>query len=126
IKYHIAWIPRFVAPSDNIDNDLLKNDSFENVAFINLLDYLINKGAQIGLHGYTHQFDDSKSAVGTELSHKIQNNEKDTRRVIESSIDTANALNIPYSFFESPHYKASGKQKLITNNFNLLSGNVES
>ena len=113
IKYHIAWIPRFIAPSDNIDNDLLKNDSFENAAFINLLDYLINKGGQIGLHGYTHQSGDSRSAVGTELSSKIQNNEEDTRKVIENSINTATALNIPYAFFESPHYKATQKQKNI-------------
>ncbi|MGG7179434.1 DUF2334 domain-containing protein [Clostridium paraputrificum] len=113
VKYHIAWIPRFIAPSSNIDNDLLKNNTFENAGFINLLDYLINNGAQIGLHGYTHQYGDSRSAVGTELSSKIQNNEEDTRRVIESSIDTANALNIPYTFFESPHYKATNKQKNI-------------
>lgn len=113
IKYHIAWIPRFKAPSSNIDNDLLTKNSFENAGFINLLDYLINRNAEIGLHGYTHQYGDSRSAVGTELSKKINNNEAATREVVENAIDTATALNIPYSFFESPHYKASESQKSI-------------
>lgn len=113
IKYHIAWIPRFKSPSDNIDNDLLTVDTFENAAFVNLLDYFINHGALIGLHGYTHQNGDSISAVGTELSHNINNSEEETRAVIENAIDTSTALNIPFNFFESPHYKASSSQKSI-------------
>src|SRR5699024_5154471 len=55
IVFHIAWIPRYINPEKNIDNDLLKNNNFENVHFINMLDHLINRGAVIGLHGYTHQ-----------------------------------------------------------------------
>lgn len=113
IKYHIAWIPRFKAPNDNIDNDLLTVDTFENAAFINLLDYFINHGALIGLHGYTHQAGDSRSAVGTELSRKINSSEEETRAVIENAIDTATTLNIPFGFFESSHYKASSAQKSI-------------
>lgn len=113
IKYHIAWIPRFKAPNDNIDNDLLTVDSFENAAFINLLDYFINHGALIGLHGYTHQAGDSRSAVGTELSRKVNSSEEETRAVIENAINTATALNIPFGFFESSHYKASSAQKSI-------------
>jgi len=110
IKYHVAWISRFTAPNENIDNNLLTNNSIQNVGFINLLDYLINRNAMIGLHGYTHQSGDDKSALGLELSSKVNNSEQDTRRVIESAIDTSTALNIPFSFFESPHYKATNTQ----------------
>lgn len=113
IKYHIAWVPRYKRPSDNIDNDLLTNQSIENVGFVNLLDYLINKGAKIGLHGYTHQAADSTSLNGTELSSKANPSEEETRTVIENAIDAASALNIPCNFFESPHYHATGKQKKI-------------
>lgn len=113
INYHIAWIPRFKCPDDNIDNNLLENKTFENVAFINTLDYLINKGGLVGLHGYTHQHGAETSGIGTDLGRKVNNSEYETRKVIESAINTATALNIPYSFFESSHYKATTKQKKI-------------
>ena len=121
IKFHIAWVPRYKRPSDNIDNDLLSNYSMNNVGFINLLDYLINKGGQVGLHGYTHQSGDETSLIGIELSRKYNSSESETRQVIESSIDSAISLNIPYNFFESPHYRASfSQEKIIEEYFQYL------
>lgn len=117
IRYHIAWVPRYKCPSENIDNDLLVNHNIKNVGFINLLDYLINSGAEIGLHGYTHQYKDSTSLSGTELSSSINNTEEATREVVENAIDTATALNIPYTFFESSHYKATRKEKKIISEY---------
>ncbi|WP_143318522.1 DUF2334 domain-containing protein [Clostridium sp. HBUAS56017] len=113
IKYHIAWVPRYKSPSNNIDNDLLSNISIENVGFINTLDYLINHGGQVGLHGYSHQAGNNTSISGIELSHKYNSSEEATRSVLENAIDTASALNIPCTFFESPHYKATSKQKEV-------------
>lgn len=113
IKYHVAWVPRFKAPSEDFDNDLLTNDCIQNVGFVNLLDYLINNGGEIGLHGYTHQSEDQRSLNGTELSRKYNSSNAETKTVIENAINTAVSLNIPYTFFESPHYKASSKQKKI-------------
>ena len=121
IKYHVAWIPHFKAPSSNIDNDLLTETSIENVGFINMLDYMINNGGEVGLHGYTHQYGDSRSAVGTELSKDYNTDETSVRNVIESSIDTASALNIPVTFFESPHYTdISSQQDIIKEYFQVL------
>jgi len=117
IKYHIAWISRYTDPSANIDNDLLTNNTLQNVGFVNLLDYLLNRNALIGLHGYTHQSGNEESAIGIELSPKVNNSEKDTRHVIENAIDTATALHIPFSFFESPHYKATNKQLNIAEEY---------
>lgn len=117
IKFHVGWIPRFKAPSDNIDNDLLSKNNMVNVGFVNLLDYLINKNAEIGLHGYTHQHGNSRSAVGEELSKDINNNVSDTKKVVENGIDTASALNIPITFFESPHYSATELQENVINNY---------
>jgi hypothetical protein len=113
IKYHIAWVPRFKCPTKSIDNDLLNNSSINNVGFINTLDYLINHGGQIGLHGYSHQAGEDTSLSGIELSYKYNSSEEATRSVLENAIDTASALNIPCNFFESPHYKATSKQKKI-------------
>lgn len=117
IKFHVAWIPRFKAPTDDIDNDLLSNNNIVNVGFVNLLDYLINKNGEIGLHGYTHQYGDSRSAVGEELSKDINNTISDTKRVVESGLDTASGLNIPITFFETPHYSATKLQQNVINNY---------
>lgn len=121
IKFHAGWIPRFRAPKDNIDNDLLNNTSINSVGFIDLLDYLINKGGEIGLHGYTHQTGDQRSASGEELSKDINNTVEDTRSVIENGLDVASALNIPLTFYESPHYRDTElQQKVIEDYFQLL------
>lgn len=121
IKFHIAWIPRFKVPSQNIDNDLLKNDSIENVGFVNLLDYILNNGGEIGLHGYTHQSGDQNTAVGEEMSKDVNNTEEETRAVIEKGIDTASALNIPITFYESPHYRDTKlQQSIIQQYFQIL------
>jgi hypothetical protein len=113
MKFHVSWIPRFVSPADNIDNDLLTNDNMTNAGFVNLLDYLINKGCEIGLHGYTHQHGDEISGKGEELSKDVNNTEAETRAVIEKGIDTASALNIPISYYESPHYFDTELQKKV-------------
>lgn len=117
MKFHVSWIPRFKSPADNIDNDLLKNDTIANAGFVNLLDYLINRGAEIGLHGYTHQHDNEKSGPGNELTKDINNTESEARTVIENGIDTASALNIPVSYFESPHYGETDLQKNVIQNY---------
>jgi hypothetical protein len=113
MKFHVSWIPRFKSPADNIDNDLLTNDNITNVGFVNLVDYLINKGGEIGLHGYTHQHADEISGKGEELSKEVNGTEPEARAVIEKGIDTANALNIPISYYESPHYFDTELQKEI-------------
>lgn len=117
IKFNIAWIPRYVNPPKNEDNDLLVEKNMSNVQFISLLDSWIFNGANIGLHGYTHQFGDEVSSIGTELSRKNNSDEESTRAVIEKSIECANVLNIPIDFFESPHYSASRKQEKIAEEY---------
>jgi hypothetical protein len=117
MKFHLSWIPRFKSPSDNVDNDLLSNDNITNVGFVNLLDYIINKGGEIGLHGYTHQHGDEKSASGEEMSKDVNNTIPETRAVIENGIDTASALNIPISYYESPHYRETELQRKVIEDY---------
>ncbi|PWX63737.1 hypothetical protein CYK85_06980, partial [Clostridium perfringens] len=93
IVFHIAWIPRYINPEKNIDNDLLKNNNFENVHFINMLDHLINRGAVIGLHGYTHQHNNQISGLGVELKWNVNSNKNKVLKVVESSLKTAKTLN---------------------------------
>lgn len=121
VSFHIAWIPRYKSPDKRIDNDLLTNKSLDNIQFINMMDYLIQKGGTIGLHGYTHQCGNSTSAGGFELTMKLNNSEEKTREIIEKGIITAKTLNIPISFYESPHYGATYRQqKIIGKYFNIL------
>lgn len=121
IKFHIAWIPRYIAPDSRIDNDLTKENTFVNCDFINLLDYIINNGGEIGLHGYTHQIGDSTSGAGSELTIFDNRKESEVRMVAENAINTANYLNIPYSFFESPHYHSTrSQQKILEEYFDVL------
>jgi len=121
MKFHVSWIPRFKDPTNNIDNDLLTNDNITNVGFVNLLDYLLNKSGEIGLHGYTHQHDDEKSGYGEEMSKDVNNTILETRAIIENGIDTASALNIPISYYESPHYQDTLlQQKVIEYYFQFI------
>lgn len=113
MKFHVSWMPRFVVPSANFDNDLLTNDNITNVGFVNVLDYMINKGGEIGLHGYTHQSGNDASGTGEEMSKDVNSTESETRAVVEKGIDTASALNIPISYYESPHYRDTDQQKKI-------------
>ena len=113
MKFHVSWIPRFKSPADNIDNDLLTMNNITNVGFVNLLDYLINKNCEVGLHGYTHQHGDEKSGTGEEMAVDVNNSVSETKAVIENGIDAASALNIPISYYESPHYFDTELQKKV-------------
>lgn len=117
MKFHVGWIPRFKSPPDNIDNDLLTNDNITNVGFVNLLDYIINKGGEIGLHGYTHQHGDEISGSGEEMSKDVNNTIPETRAIIENGIDTASAINIPISFYENPHYRGTELQRKVIEDY---------
>ncbi|MDD6770957.1 DUF2334 domain-containing protein [Inconstantimicrobium porci] len=120
-KYNVTWIPRYKNPGKNVDNNLLTNDTFSNYEFISTLDHLIYRGATIGLHGYTHQNGDTVSAVGSEMTWRINTKESDVRAIAENALNTANTLNIPVKFFESPHYHAVRKQqKVLENYFSIM------
>lgn len=113
VNFHVAWIPRYINPPENIDNDLLETESIQNVGFINLLDYLINHNALIGLHGYSHQSGDTVTGLGVEISDTVNSSLALEKQLIEKSIDTSKALNINYGFFETPHYTTNKNEKKI-------------
>lgn len=120
IPYHIAWIPRYVCPSMNIDVDPMKLNDFSTAELVYTLDYLINNSASIGLHGYTHQNGNEESAVGTEFGANVPSTEN-FKTKIEQAIATAKHLDIPIDFFEVPHYQITPEQnKIAEKYFNIL------
>ncbi|MBE6051652.1 MAG: DUF2334 domain-containing protein [Clostridium sp.] len=120
VPYHIAWIPRFVSPKNNIDVDPMSQNNFQNAEMVYTLDYFIQHSGLIGLHGYTHQFGNDESAIGCEFGPKAPST-NNFKEKIEKAIETAKYLNIPIDFFEAPHYEITAEQnKLAGNYFKIL------
>lgn len=113
VPFHIAWVPRYIDKSKNIDNDPSKINSIYNADFIFTMDYLINKNGLIGIHGYTHQHRDEVSIDGIEFSEKYNTDEKSIHERLKLAIKCANDLDMPYTFFETPHYEATNYQHKI-------------
>jgi hypothetical protein len=113
VPFHVAWIPRYIDPANDIDNDISKNFSIANTDFLYTIDYMVNKGALIGLHGYTHQYGDEVSGYGTEFNESRNNNERSIVKRIEAAENIAKRAEIHYSFFESPHYASNEFQQSI-------------
>ncbi len=111
--FHIAWISRFMNPLQGIDNNLLTNFNMQNADFLFTLDYLIACGGCLGLHGYTHQYENEISAEGTEFSADRNTDPEIVRSRAQAAMNTAVKLQLPYSFFESPHYASTMEQQSI-------------
>lgn len=116
IPYHVAWIPRYINPSLNIDNDPLSKNTFELAEMVYTLDYLNTHNGIIGLHGYTHQFAEFESGAGFEFG-RYEPSTKVFREKIEKAIETAKYLDIPIDFFEAPHYEITPEQNKIAEEY---------
>ncbi len=122
IPFHIAWVPRYIDPGKNIDIDPSRQYSFVNADFIYALDYMLDRNGIMGLHGYTHQYGQRVSIAGVEFMGKgIPGDQRYTQERIDSAIAAAKALDIPYGFFEAPHYAISVKQLAVAEqNFDII------
>lgn len=112
-SFSVSWIPRYINNSDKIDNYISKEETIENSNFVFTLDYLINRGGNIGLHGYTHQYKDTNSIIGEEFGDDNYNDPEEIRDRVGSALNIANDINIPISFWETPHYKTTADQQKI-------------
>ncbi|KAJ50762.1 hypothetical protein CTM_16187 [Clostridium tetanomorphum DSM 665] len=110
IPFHIAWVPKYINPKKRIDNDLATKYTMHNVDFLYTLDYLMDRNALIGVHGYTHQYGNEISIDGIELDGRRNNTVSKTREVAKKSIQSGEKLNVPIHFFESAHYAATDMQ----------------
>lgn len=111
--FSVSWIPRYINRDSNIDNDISKNETIKNANFVFTLDYIVNRGGSVGIHGYTHQYKDSNSVVGYEFGDNGYNNPQDIRNRVEKALTVAKDINIPISYWETPHYKTTPKQQAI-------------
>jgi len=126
IPFHIAWVPRYIDNEKgfNIDNNLASINSMNNADFLYTLDYFINKGGIIGLHGYTHQAGNEKSIDSIEFGnskYKETFTKEYALKRINLAKEAASTLNIPINFFEPPHYAAASNQlKVMESNFDYI------
>lgn len=123
--FYVAWVPRYVDPSMNIDNNLLEKNNMFNADFVFTLDYIINKNGILGLHGYTHQYGNTKSIDAIEFHRSKKDNvpasSKYAQDRISKAIETAKALDINCNFFEAPHYAILPEQmKVIEKSFRYM------
>lgn len=116
VPYHIAWAPRFVIPSNNVDEDPSKKNSIYLADLIYTLDYLSDNGGVIGLHGYTHQSGEEMSLVGTEFGVHNPSIDRLKERV-EAAKQLAKDLDINIGFFEAPHYAITLDQESVLENY---------
>ena len=116
IPYHIAWIPRYMIPNNEVDNDPLTKNNFEIAEMVYSLDYFTTHNGIIGLHGYTHQCGNSESGAGFEFG-RYEPSPTVFRDKIKKSIETASYLDIPIGFFEVPHYEITPDQNKIAEEY---------
>lgn len=117
IPVHIAWIPRYINPILNIDNDISKDISMYNMHFVFTLDYIINRNGLIGLHGYTHHSGNEASGAGWEFGRNTFISDELTHEKFQKAIEAAVQLDFSISFFEFPHYAASDSQIQIAEQY---------
>lgn len=106
-KFYIAWIPLYKNPAQNSENDLTKTFDTYNASFLYTLDYIIENGGKIGLHGFTHQWKDDKSSVGFEFGKDTPFSEQECVDRMLKAKEIARDLGFKQSFFEFPHYSAT-------------------
>ena len=117
VIFSVAWTPRYVDPGKGYDNDLANVYSVYNAEFVFTMDYMIDRGAEIGLHGYTHQTGKQISLAGNEFSANANSTAKATRERIEAAIASAEKLKFPVDFFEFPHYSGTETQFKIAEEY---------
>ncbi len=109
-SYYLAWIPFYINPPQQVYNDMTKNFSFYNADFLYTLDYLTHHGGHIVLHGYTHQENETISAVGYEFGADTPFSAEEIQERMRRAKDMAARLGYENNIFEFPHYGATAEQ----------------
>jgi hypothetical protein len=117
VPMHLGWVPRYIDPKEGIDNAPAQDPSMHNANFVYTLDYFLDRGGLVGLHGYTHQYGSYASLASAEFDAAHNTTESSIRRRVQFAIADANHLDMPISFFESPHYASLFYQQQVLGQF---------
>lgn len=134
VPFHISLIPHFVDPPSGYSKSIDELDDPFVILFNETINYMdqCSSGQAIGMHGYTHQFDYSISAIGDEFfsaectencppedfpaalaeREAFLNSYASSR--MKAGFDCFKNSNIKLSWgFSTPHYTASYTQREI-------------
>lgn len=109
-EYYIAWIPFYINPPYEVSNELTDNTNLYNSCFMYTLDFLVDHGGHIGVHGYTHQYGNAKSADGWEWGKNTPFSVTEQQKRLILARQTAERFGFKPEFFEFPHYGATVEQ----------------
>lgn len=109
-EYYIAWIPYYSNPGYSVWNDLTDSTNLYNSCFMYTLDYMVDHGGHLGVHGYTHQYKLDKSADGYEWGANTPYSLEEQQNRMIKARQTAERLGFTAEFFEFPHYAATPQQ----------------
>ncbi len=116
-QYYIAWVPVYKNPKTKVSNDLSKDFDLYNSYFLYVLDYMVDHGGHLGLHGYTHQYGEDRSTVGNEWGEETPYTVKEQMQRMVKAKETAFRLGYSEEFFEFPHYAATEKQQKMAQHY---------
>lgn len=109
-EYYIAWIPFYINPPYGVSNELTDNTNLYNSCFMYTMDFLAEHGGHIGVHGYTHQYGNAKSADGWEWGVNTPYSVTEQQQRLILARQTAERFGFKPEFFEFPHYGATTAQ----------------
>lgn len=131
VPFHVAMIPRFVDPQAGYDKSIADLDDPFVQKFLRTIHYLRQRGASIGMHGYTHQYGNAVSADGFEFFYPECESDCPPddppaayleRTAFERSYASSRMRKgfaavrrsgVPIDWFETPHYAAHGTPRNI-------------
>jgi hypothetical protein len=112
--FSIAWIPVFVRPADSYKNDPRDYTRY-NLEFVFTFDYMISRGGELGLHGYTHQRGNEMSISGIEFGPGVS--DAVTRRLMQQQVKAAEDLGWKAHSFTFPKYVGTASQHAIAGEY---------
>lgn len=131
VPFQVAVISRFVDPQRGVDRAMGNPHNSVSVGFVQTLHALCARGASLGMHGYTHQYNQSISGEGYEfaysgckkdcppgdtpesLSTMLPIQQSYAYRRFCMALSEFYAAGLRPDWFETPHYAASEVQRKI-------------
>jgi hypothetical protein len=113
VPFQVAMIPIYVDPATGVRIGIDTPDDPRVREFIATIHYMISKGGEIGLHGYTHQMGNGVTGDSIEFSndqHTIEGTVAYMAPRVDAALAAAKIADIPITFWETPHYTASPEQ----------------
>lgn len=124
VPFQVSVIPEYRDPKNNVVISIDDTGNPQVLAFIKTINYMREQGGIIGLHGYTHQYQNEVTGNGFEFMGKGTSQYAQpayAEERIQKALTLMDKAGIPVDFWETPHYTATLTQyRVISNYFGLV------